>query len=104
MKHLKIYEDYKKENFKKYFIADVTYALVIFEILGEGQMSKDSVEIRMLFIYNKEKDKIEDMPEFSNSYDKPITTIKNKMIYQSNDLEDCIEKIRYINDENKFNL
>ncbi len=56
MKHLKIYEDYKKENFKKYFIADVMYALVIFEIIGESQMSKDSVEIEMLFIYNKEKE------------------------------------------------
>lgn len=101
MKHLKIYESYITDDLKKYFIAEVMGEIGIFEFICFK--NKDTAKIQILLIYVKEKNSIKEF-KGGQSYEKNINIIKNKILFQSDSIEECKEMIPYIIDQNKFNL
>lgn len=102
MKYLKTYEKYKESDFKKYFIGTLFDSLAIFNIIEMS--NKNMAEIKILLIYNKTNDEIKEFKGGEESYKKSLDIIKNKILFQSDNIQDCIDIIPILSDTIKYNL
>lgn len=98
MKHLKTYE---QNTFKKYFIIKVGDIFQIWEILREwNDLGIDKYE--MIPSFQLYKNEIIKLSNENVNFSKDF--INKKILYSTNNLEDCFEKIRIINKSNQYNL
>ena len=104
MKYIKTQESYElARNFDKYIVWEIRNAIVIFEILNVRFQAK----LKRLKLYYDRKTHIEEMTVSnvdSEIYYKTFDDITNGLIYQSDDLNECIEYVTRLNDTKKYNL
>jgi len=99
MKYLKTYENNSK--LKKYIIREYRFAFSIFEV---NNFSKDEVLLTELYTsYKKLNGKIESVKN-DKPYLVPIRIINKNLVYQSDNLQDCLDALPKIGDINKYNL
>lgn len=107
MKHLKTFENLI-DDFKKYIIIPSgPNHLYILEKIG---IDTNVLVTKHIYTYNKKLNKIisidKSSPEYSdysNEFRLPLI-ISNKIIYQSDNLDDIFEKIELLSNTNKYNL
>lgn len=98
MKHLKTYE---QNTFQKYIIIEVGTNLQIWEMLREwNDLGIDKYEMKPIFQLHK-KDLIKLSSENVN-FSKDF--INKKILYPTNDLEDCFKNIHFIATTKNYNL
>jgi len=102
MIHIKKYEKYNNTEFKKYFISELLDYLAIFKLIGIT--NGDTAEIHVLLVYIKKDNEIKEFKGGIESYKKPLWSIKNNILFQSDNIQDCIDIIPILLDTNKYNL
>lgn len=97
MKHLKTYEA-ENLKLKKYIVLMFPTNMVICEVLDAFVTE---LHIKRLFTYNKESKELkENIKEFRPMFDD----IKNDIIFEADDLDECINKLDSFLDIIKFNI
>ena len=107
MKHLKTYENLETEEIKKYVInssvtthnRELLTILQIFGIVG-GRLS-------FLQLYHADNNVIKSDYDFSHFLPKHISETSTKILnvlYTSNNLQHCVDKLQLIIAANKYNL
>ena len=102
MKYLKTFEKFYI-GLKKYLIFEAAYD-TIFEVVNITPSKINDVEIKSLYYYNKYtkiKELVKTQPyniSYSHSY------LSDHIIYQSANLQDCIDKLELREDIKKYNL
>ena len=99
MKYLKNYEMYEPNDdvpiLKKYVIWDGPYYLLILQIF-EQERDKIQVSIRYRLI-----DNVLVPTEFQNV---GTQLTQSSILYQSDNLDDCVKEIHLMSDQQKYNL
>lgn len=100
MKHIQSYENIEYSDYKKFAIwkNHNDTLLIIKTVLEE----KDKLTIKTLYIYNKKTQQLEPTKVNNNIFYKIY--VKPYIIYMSNKLIDCKNKINLITTSNKYNI
>jgi hypothetical protein len=103
MKYIKAYESTEIEymDIKKYLVWEMKQNLIILEVLSN---KIDAVEMKRLFVYHIEYDKLRVASEetFTFNYEK----VKKHVIYDTDDLESILneEVLKPLANINKYNI
>ena len=107
MNYIKMFENFQ-EDLKKYLILSFFDVLVLVEIINieypENSIYKETVVLyKKLYTY---RNKIREISKFlkNDLNGKPISEIKSKMVFQSDDLKECIDNLEVIMNTRKFNI
>jgi hypothetical protein len=95
-----IFENFNSE-FKRYFIADLLNSLAIFEII---YIQGKTVTIKVLYIYVDDINGVRPFKGKKGAYDKSLDVIRPKILFMSDDLQECIDIIPTISYSKKYNL
>lgn len=104
MKYLKTYEQ-NKEKLKNYIVWEYKNKIVVFEI--KTQYDNSPISLKRVNLYNIKKNYIEEIKLEEHDkmiYYKNINEIKDGLLYQSDNLKDCIDKVKYLSDIKKYNI
>jgi len=101
MKYIKTYEENKYKKYAIWKKTDSSSILSIIKILPSSNETK--IRIKVLLVYNKRKKILEppvpgEFNEFYNEY------ANKRIIFTSNDLEECKKQIEIFEVSNKYNL
>jgi hypothetical protein len=101
MKHLKTYESIDN-NFKKYIIIKVNK---IYSILKINRIYNDNAydKIEMTHLYQLYKDELT-KTDNRKRVNFIIKYIKPKILFESNDLNECLKMLPIISETNKYNI
>lgn len=110
MKYIKSYESIDINNIKKYIIykpdnslqrdKDKDKYLFIYIILN---INNDYTTLLRVYRYNIPEEKISDVG-ISDEIFVPTDTIINRILFSSNDVEECIKMLPLVANTNKYNL
>ena len=114
MKHLKTFESYtqlteeiknwlKEYEFKKYLIFEAKLQFTIFEII-KVEDNNINLELKVLYSYNKRDKEFIKNSVNQKSYSYNYSSILPNTIYQSDNLQDCIDFLKIKDDIEKYNL
>lgn len=100
MKFIKAFEEYNR--LKKYFIANNLGVPMIFEVINQWPKR---LTIKILYYYNNNE--LLDYTTIDRNhspYNKNRNVFDDNILYESDDLNDCKEKIKFINKAKKYNI
>lgn len=107
MRHLKYFEELV-DGIKKYFIINSDAGYMILEKLRiwldvneKDEDKKTKIEINQLYIYDR---KLLKMPDDMYIFNFSLKFMKSKIIYQSDNLQECIDELELIKTQEKYNL
>ena len=101
MKYLKYFEN--KNELKNFVILkDSLNMFYIFKVLDYNKVT-DVYVLRRLYQYFSNVNKIEQILD-GDYKTLNIRQIKNNLLYQSEDLQDCVDKLPTLKNINKYNL
>jgi hypothetical protein len=101
MKYIKTYEKYNSvDNFKKYIIWQAKKILMILQVT---EVTEYHLKFNKIYTLDK-NDLLKKMKNekivIYHDYDK----IKRHIIYEDDNLQECIDKLKIITDINKYNI
>lgn len=101
MKYIKKYE--KVERFKDYIILNYPSTVVLFKI---KEFSQNTTTLTKIYVYDKQNQKTIELVNMSgeNFNQGDTQKLESKILYQSNDLQECIEKLPLLANTMKYNL
>jgi len=100
MKYLKTYEKYTSiDNFKKYIIWQAKRTLMILQAI---EVTEYHLKFKKLYaLYNTgEIKRTNEKLNIFHDFDK----IKRHIIYESDDLSDCLERLEILSNSKKYNI
>lgn len=101
MKYIKKYE--KVERFRDYIILNNPSHLLLFKL---KDFSQNTTTVQKLYVYDKQNQKTIELVNMSgeNFNQGETQRIEPKIIYQSNDLQECIDRLPILANAMKYNL
>jgi len=106
MKHLKTFENNTRKKYKKYIVWDYSKNITIFEVINDN---KNTVKIKRCKLFHDFNNGT-NITEYKLSEKEEEIQFKNYryidkyLLYQSDNLEDCVEKIQILKIANKYNI
>lgn len=107
MKYLKTFEELG-DDIKRYFIINSASGYMIIEKLRiwldvdeKDEDKKTKIEIKQLYIYGSRLIKISDSMD---SFNFSLGFMKRKIVYQSDNLQECMDELKDIKTRDKYNL
>lgn len=100
MKYLKTFEK-TKYNLKKYFIIKSSIGYILLENVKFTD-NKERIVINQLYILRTKGNEIKKMCDYY--YNFTLKYIIERIIYQSNNIDDCLEFLEVLLSQNKYNL